>query len=295
MDFNEAVESLPPHGAGKLHRAILGACNIGVLEGLSDSVIQSQILSGIKGDRPQATSEIRDALVKIRQEKGQKIEKDPALSIPKHIKIDTQFLIHLMKGQVTEEQVMARSPIALSGHALKDGRLALETLWDFDEYLFIGSRFGQQIQTAGYWWEHFKEWGEFIIPNPLDGDKHQTATGKDSFRCDAAVKELRFCVAEFDNLPLNKQLNIWYNIELPIAAIIYSGGKSYHAWIRIDQNKEILKQVYQFYNKHLLSLGVDPACRNPSRLSRMPGVYRSDKQTVQRIIYLCGEGRAIHG
>ena len=69
--------------------------------------------------------------------------------------------------------------------------------------------------------------------------------------------------------------------ELPIAALVFSGGKSIHAIVRVEaENQEEYRKrvdfLYDFLDKH--GLKVDKQNRNPSRLSRMPGVTRNGKQ-----------------
>jgi len=40
-------------------------------------------------------------------------------------------------------------------------------------------------------------------------------------------------------------------------------------------------------------LGVDRACKNASRLSRLPGHYRKEKGAWQRVLYLAPDGKAV--
>ena len=44
---------------------------------------------------------------------------------------------------------------------------------------------------------------------------------------------------------------------------------------------------------YLKPLGMDPACKNESRLSRMPGHRRADTGQVQRVLYLAPMGKAV--
>lgn len=85
-------------------------------------------------------------------------------------------------------------------------------------------------------------------------------------------------VAEFDNLNRHDQLAFWASIPLPVTALIDSGGKSIHALISIQgvsSCSEWKKRVEDgLYARYLVPLGVDPACRNEARLSRLPGHYR---------------------
>ena len=74
----------------------------------------------------------------------------------------------------------------------------------------------------------------YIIPNPVTGALAPTKDGGKSFRCDAAVKSFRFAVAEFDDIPKEEQLRFWWALNLPTYAIVDSGGKSYHCWLKVD-------------------------------------------------------------
>jgi hypothetical protein len=73
-----------------------------------------------------------------------------------------------------------------------------------------------------------------------------------------------------------------------VVALLDSGGKSIHGWIRIDAENagqwEERVEVKLF--DILTAVGADKACKNESRLSRMPGHFRSEKGRWQRLIYL---------
>jgi RecA-family ATPase len=77
-------------------------------------------------------------------------------------------------------------------------------------------------------------------------------------------------------------------LPLPIAAIIFSGGKSYHALVRVDAPDAT---VYRDEVGKMLALlrkfGFDQQTGNPSRMSRLPGAMRGGK--LQRLIYLAPE------
>ena len=67
-------------------------------------------------------------------------------------------------------------------------------------------------------------------------------------------------------------------LELPIAAMVYSGGKSIHAIVKIEagdyaEYKKRVEYLYKVCDKN--GLKVDTQNKNPSRLSRMPGVIRN--------------------
>jgi len=75
------------------------------------------------------------------------------------------------------------------------------------------------------------------IVRPYDGDTlHQYITVnpvKDK-RNQANVTHFKYAVVEFDSISLDEQWSVLAHIDLPYEALIYTGGKSIHAWIRID-------------------------------------------------------------
>jgi RecA-family ATPase len=80
---------------------------------------------------------------------------------------------------------------------------------------------------------------------------------------------------------VEQQNGIMHDLKLPIAALVYSGGKSLHAIVRVDAGSydEYRKRVdflYSVCDKN--GLKVDRQNRNPSRLSRMPGVIRKGRK-----------------
>ena len=82
---------------------------------------------------------------------------------------------------------------------------------------------------------------------------------------------------------------------VPVAALIASGGKSIHAWIRVDctdrkEWKELVKG--RLYRDVFIPLGADPACSNPSRKSRLPGVVRPGGGW-QEILFLNPQGGSV--
>ena len=71
---------------------------------------------------------------------------------------------------------------------------------------------------------------------------------------------------------------MYRKLELPIACMVHSGGKSLHAIVRVDaqdytEYRKRVEFLYDFLEKN--GLRVDKQNRNPSRLSRMPGVTRN--------------------
>lgn len=115
------------------------------------------------------------------------------------------------------------------------------------------------------------EIGAWICFNPVDG------TG----RKDANVTSYRYALVECDNMEPGKQLAAIHQMELPCAALVYSGGKSIHAIVRVNapDYAEYRKRVdYLYATCQKNGLTLDQQNRNPSRLSRMPGILRAGQK-----------------
>lgn len=125
----------------------------------------------------------------------------------------------------------------------------------------VGAVMGDSPPEAGAW----------IRFNPLDGKGCKNDN----------VTEFRFALVESDELDLGRQNALIRRLELPCAALVYSGGKSLHAIVRIDaadsaEYKRRVDYLYSVCQKNGLRL--DAQNRNPSRLSRMPGVLRAGQK-----------------
>ena len=115
------------------------------------------------------------------------------------------------------------------------------------------------------------ECGAWIRFNPMDGKGSKNEN----------VTEFRYALVESDKIPIEQQNGIMHELQLPIVALVYSGGKSLHAIVRVDAGNydEYRKRVEFLYNVcDKNGLQVDRQNRNPSRLSRMPGVIRNGKK-----------------
>ena len=125
----------------------------------------------------------------------------------------------------------------------------------------IGKVFGDYNSEVGAW----------IRFNPLDGKGVKNEN----------VTEFRYALVESDTMDISAQKAIISELELPVAALVYSGKKSLHAIVKIDAStyeeyKKRVDYLYNVCNKNGLKLDIQN--RNPSRLSRMPGVMRNGKK-----------------
>jgi hypothetical protein len=131
---------------------------------------------------------------------------------------------------------------------------------------------GEQINfvTAGGW----------LRMNPVNGQGV----------ADVNVTAFRFALIECDAIPFDLQMSLLAKLPLPIAAILGSGGRSLHAWVKIDAaNADEFRRDVSRMLMVLAKFGVDGKNKNPARMSRLPGVVRhigAQDDGRQRLYYL---------
>lgn len=125
----------------------------------------------------------------------------------------------------------------------------------------IGAVFGDYNKDVGAW----------IRFNPLDGKGVKNDN----------VTDYRYALVESDEIPIETQNTIIRELELPVACLVHTGNKSIHAIVKINATnyEEYSKRVnylYKVCDKN--GFITDKQNKNPSRLSRMPGVERKGKK-----------------
>lgn len=122
----------------------------------------------------------------------------------------------------------------------------------------IGAVLGDYKPEAGAW----------IRFNPLDGKGVKNDN----------VTDYRYALVESDTMDIDQQNTIIRELELPVACLVFSGKKSLHAIVRIEaaNYEEYRKRVDYLYNIcQKNGMTIDRQNKNPSRLSRMPGIMRN--------------------
>lgn len=125
----------------------------------------------------------------------------------------------------------------------------------------IGSVLGDYDPKAGAW----------IRFNPLDGKDVKGAN----------VTDFKYALVESDELEIDRQNAIIRELELPVACLVHSGGKSLHAIVKVEaaDYNEYRKRVDYLYSVcQKNGFKIDTQNKNPSRLSRLPGVERNEKK-----------------
>ena len=130
-------------------------------------------------------------------------------------------------------------------------------------------RYGGDITYAIGDYNH--DAGVWVRINPIDGK----GVGNDN------VTAYKYALVESDNIPIEMQNEALRKLQLPIAALVYSGARSLHAIVKVDARDA---QEYRDRVRHLYKvcqdngLDIDTGNKNPSRLSRLPGVMRAGKK-----------------
>jgi RecA-family ATPase len=120
--------------------------------------------------------------------------------------------------------------------------------------------------------------GVFFCVNPL---------GKGDRRVQENVLDFRYALIEFDNMPKELQYQLILKSRIPCAAITDSGHKSIHAIVKIQaRDANEYKERVAILMEHFREYGVDPATKDPTRLSRLPGFTRGDTHAPQQLLNL---------
>lgn len=121
-------------------------------------------------------------------------------------------------------------------------------------------------------WPRANGAGVFVRINPM------LAGGK----ADADVTAFRHALLEWDDLPIERQWTIIRDSRIPCTVVINSGGRSLHAWVRVDaKNAEEYRERVALLHEYFADCPPCTKNKNVSRFSRLAGVARGEsKQTL---------------
>ena len=138
-------------------------------------------------------------------------------------------------------------------------RTAGQLISSLEKYSFdLGATIGDWQKAAGAW----------IRFNPVNGEGVKNEH----------ITKFKYALVESDSMSIADQDAMYRKLELPIACLVHSGGKSLHAIVRVDaedytEYRKRVEFLYDFLEKN--GVVVDKQNRNPSRLSRLPGADRN--------------------
>jgi hypothetical protein len=308
--YQDRLATIPPPGGNGCHVDLLGIANLGIIAGLDAQTIHDNLRESIPpGKRRVSDTEINDAIRKALSDcNGNKpipsIKKSkPKFNGPKVM----EKLITKAQGY-DEATIWELSPVRMDWPEEEDTIHFLEIVFLPDDLLFIGNQYddgaiGENIRSCKDWIDFFKSGnsaGPFICINPLTGKNALSKANKLTYRGDYCISSFRHCLVEFDNIPMEEQLRFWSVAELPVKALVSSGKKSIHAWLDVSKLTEV--KTFDQWQTHIKSrlyesilkpLGVDGACSNPSRLSRLPGFMRQETNKYQSLLWLSQQGKGV--
>lgn len=130
--------------------------------------------------------------------------------------------------------------------------------------------------------------GVWFLSNPVTGrwEINPRRQGMYSRRSAESVTKWRHYLLESDQAPEDLWLKFLGMLPAAVVAIYSSGGKSWHALVRVDQpDKASFDTLLRNHAKRVLPIfGADAAAMTPVRLTRLPGCTRNGRE--QRLIYL---------
>jgi len=177
-----------------------------------------------------------------------------------------------------------------------------------DEKLHI---FRDDRPTAGVPWVNLRaaaDWlerlpfeplpGDHIVPNPFTGSLGETTDGKKSLIAQSCLAAFPFMLIEFDEMPLAMQYAFWRAFLLKselakqLVALVYTGGKSVHGLLHVGCNTLLDWQAVRnpmcalIASDELPLYRADAQAMRPRTGTRLPGVERIGKGTLQELVYL---------
>lgn len=206
-------------------------------------------------------------------------------------------------AEVTEEMLLAASPVPIPADPAEHGALLIDTLYREGEHVLVFTSFtsqGQYLRTAGtgktyrlsnkpgvqalpsprlpaagnegVWYLAAPVLGTWQ-PNPNKKDAEgNLLPGRRHTQC---CTRFPYLVLESDEIAPATWLRSLTQLAEPIAAIYTSGGKSIHALIAVNcRTAEEFNAKRAGYIRRLSPIGADPAAITAVRLTRLPGCLR---------------------
>ena len=171
----------------------------------------------------------------------------------------------------------------------------------------IAPHSGAWIPCAGHDFMPVADWlsdgtrlaraGELVKINPFTGASEDRGDGKQHLVTNATVAAFPNALMEFDEMPLSDQCAFWYGALtlycLPVAALVYSGGKSIHGVVRVDcvtraefdKAVDLARRTFATSPDSSMRLDVQSLAL-PIAGARLAGCVRADTRRGQRLLYL---------
>jgi hypothetical protein len=157
----------------------------------------------------------------------------------------------------------------------------LNMLFDEDDFIqpSINKYETESVALKSYIWGGKEQW---VALNPLKPYDRKVAEN---------VTKHRNLLIEFDNIPKDEQLQLIANMEMPYTTRLWTGSKSYHFIISLENplSKEEYKLTFKWLSNILGNLN-DPAMSSPNILTRIPGGI-NEKTGNEQVLEFVAEKR----
>ena len=274
-----------------------------------------EVIYTIEGHRTPVGEEIEDAVSTVYSTKGtaRKVKwKQPA-------KVTTEAILANLEqrniGLISEDELADKIGRTAACDDLGD---FLKRFYKGIEFVYIGSQYTGTIASVDHFVKHadeiHKKGHTQLVCNPMKrplsqqelsekayddsgnpvltkGGRHKLKYGNGGRCYEFASDTLDVVTFECDNSELlDRQFAIIAYLAqyLPLVAVVFSGGKSYHATFSL---KGVPKKHLEELRQTMVNLGADRSVPNPVHLTRLGCVQREGKG-LQRVLYLNEDARA---
>ena len=332
--FTEAISALTP---GNRDANLVRVATYGVSAGLSPQEVFDEIMQNAPGERRPDPVAVRRAVencygatrphapaVKdypftrwVRKTEEERLE-ELRRALPDELRASVHNMVEASKG-ATPDDLILRSPTPIPVDPREQCAAHIRALsadWRWVSWFgSITSRGKRGLIAEPFALAYAVE--KRLCPkipthmtlNPLTGSEGMTKEGKPSFDCEATVAALRFCLVEFDGLPLSSQLALWTTVtrtlrsEVPVVSIVYSGGKSLHVVVLCPPSdpagegitaadKSAYAQAWDRLMRRFASstvpaerMDISPS-KNAAVHTRVAGAIREESGKHQTLLYL---------
>jgi hypothetical protein len=158
-------------------------------------------------------------------------------------------------------------------------QLYLNTLFDSNDHICICQ------SPSTYDFKRLDKWklelGRLLAFNP--------SNPKTNTRRTSDVAKFRNFLVEFDDISIKEQYEGVVELEFPFSAITYSGNKSLHIILSLDEDLSSESEYYFYSNwiHNILSCYIgkpDNSTKSPSFLTRFPNVLADNGYTAQKVL-----------
>lgn len=203
---------------------------------------------------------------------------DVELALRAHVSLPKLLEDH----RFTTAQWRAASPTAVPADPRTHWPLLL-SLFDPNDVVWVAEDVRHSSADSDRFADRFRPVNDWLREKFTPGNFTCPATFKPGSysRCDANICHRRFLVIESDHLakPDIGAVFRWLQVDLPLRAVVDTGGKSLHGWFDFP-SPDLLAELQAV----LPALRCDPALFRPSQPCRLPGARRGDR--FQHLLYL---------